>query len=103
MHICSILYGLFAVAYLGGGGGGIGPWPPFGNKIFFHHRKKLKNFVRPPCVSTSGHRKFAPTPLEILITPLHILYVHKRNARSSIEVYTGMAALLATFQRINWM
>ena len=28
--------------------GVIGSWPPFGNEIFFHYRKKIGNIVWPP-------------------------------------------------------
>ena len=67
-----IRYCMFSVSGLSSGvfrgGGGIGPWPPFGKKKF-HHRKNLENLVCPLCVSTSGQRKFAPL-FEILNTPL---------------------------------
>ena len=40
----------------------------FGEQNFLHW-KKLENLVWPPCVRTSGQRKFAPL-FEILNTPL---------------------------------
>ena len=51
-------------AYLGEA---IVPWPLLWPKNFFLHTKKIGKLGLPPpplCVSTSGQRKFAPTPLK---------------------------------------
>ena len=55
-----------AVAY-----SGEGHWAMLHLVIFFHQWKKMENVVCPLRVITSGQRKFAPPPYEILNTPLH--------------------------------
>ena len=50
------------------------PWPPFGQKILFCHRKKIRKHglgFDPLCVSISDQRKFDPL-YEIRNTPLNV-------------------------------
>ena len=67
------------MAYLGGG-----HWAPFGKKNFFTIGKTWKTWF-PPCVNTSGQRKFGTTLFKILNTPLLIGYTRPMKCKWRIQ------------------